>query len=328
MRTTRPRDRSIGPAAEGERRNWFELPAPLRIALERHLQSDVVQAVSEPAGFSPGVASHLELSDGRRLFAKVIGRETNPDSPDVHRAEARILAQMPRTAPVPRLLSSYDDGDWVALFLEEVVGRTPRLPWGPRELARVVQAIESLNRLLTPAPFPAPRFAERYRATFSRWHEMEDAFRQGRDSLADLHPWARSHLTELVEWEERLPSISGGTSLLHLDLRADNILVGKDRIFFVDWPWACIGPGWVDLLAFLPSVSMQGGPPPWTIFDANPLARGASSPDVNTVLAALAGLFLGNARKPPPPGLSTLRPFQAAQGLEALAWLRRRLETR
>lgn len=304
------------------------MPLPLRDALERHLQSRVVRAISEPGGFSPGVAARLRLSDGRRLFAKVVGLEANPDSPGVHRQEARILAQMPPAVPTPRLLSTYDDGQWVALFLEEVSGHTPRLPWSSRTLARVLTAIELLNRLLTPAPFPAPVLTERYKTTFTRWREMSDAYESGADPLRDMSLWVRGHLARLVELEERFDAISRGTSLLHLDLRADNILVARDRIYFVDWPWACIGPGWVDLLAFLPSVSMQGGPPPWTIFDHHPLARDASPDDVNAVLASLAGLFLGNGRKPSPPGLSTLRPFQMAQGVEALAWLRRRLENR
>lgn len=322
---TRPDGGSAGPLAKGERRNWSDLPVPLRQSLERNLGARVLRATTEAGGFSPGVAARLELSDGRRVFAKVVGRAANPDSPDVHRAEARILAQMPSNAPVPRLLSTYDDGDWVALFLDEVKGHTPRLPWNSRQLNRVVRAIESLAELLTPAPFSAPTIRQRYRAAFRRWHELAEAHRRGIDSLADLDPWARSHLQELVQLEERFPLAAEGTTLLHFDLRADNILVTQNRIFFVDWPWACIGAEWVDLVGFLPSVAMQRGPPPWTIFDRSPLARDAKADDVNSVLAAVTGLLLGNARKPPPPGLSTLRPFQRAQGVESLAWLRHRL---
>lgn len=93
----------------------------------------------------------------------------------------------------------------------------------------------------------------------------------------------------------------------------------------MDWPSACIGAGWIDLLGFLPSVAMQGGPSPWKVFDSSALGRQANVGDVNAVLAALTGYFIGNSRKPPPPGLSTLRPFQRAQGVEAMAWLKHRL---
>jgi hypothetical protein len=43
---------------------------------------------------------------------------------------------------------------------------------------------------------------------------------------------------------------------------------------------------------------------------------------VTAVLAALTGFFVWHSRQPPPPGLPTLREFQAAQGRTALAWLK------
>jgi len=108
-------------------------------------------------------------------------------------------------------------------------------------------------------------------------------------------------------------------------VRADNILLTPDRVVFVDWPHACIGAAWIDLVAFLPSVAMQGGPRPWEVFEAHPLGRDAPAEQVLPVVAALAGFFVERSLQPPPPGLPTLREFQHAQGIEALAWLRRSL---
>jgi hypothetical protein len=92
----------------------------------------------------------------------------------------------------------------------------------------------------------------------------------------------------------------------------------------VDWPYACAGAAWVDLLLLLPSVAMQGGPDPEPTFAAHPVAAGVDSDAVTTTLAALAGYLVGGSRLPAPPGLPTLRSFQLGQGLAALAWLRRR----
>ncbi len=314
------------PLAEGERRSWGELPRSVREALEGHLHARVLRSRSEPGGFSPGVASRLLLSDGRRVFAKVLGPEPNPGSVEVHRREAEVLGRMPRAAPVPRLLSVYDDGTWVALFLTEVEGRTPQLPWRRSELDRVLRATTALATLLTPAPFRAATYGERHREAFARWQEMADSGREGTDRLEDLDPWARDHLGDLVLLESKFEEASSGSTLLHSDLRADNILLTKDRVYFADWPGACVGAPWVDLVGFLPSVAMQGGPKPWTLFDGSALGRDAEPDRVDSVLAALAGFLLGNARKPPPPGLSTLRPFQRGQGLRALEWLRHRLD--
>lgn len=243
----------------------------------------------------------------------------------MHRTEARTLSQMPATAPVPRLDSTYDDGEWVALFLEEVDGHTPHLPWRTSELRRVLSAIEGLSKALTPAPFPAPTFGERHRDLFTSWRTLVKSIPGGEDDGAGLDPWTVDHLPLLARLESRCATASAGSTLLHSDLRADNILVTGNRILFADWPGACAGAPWVDLVLFLPSVAMQGGPAPWTLFDHHPLARDANAEGPTAVLAALAGFFIGHSRKPPPPGLSTLRPFQRAQGAEALAWLRHRL---
>src|SRR5205823_3715912 len=80
---------------------------------------------------------------------------------------------------------------------------------------------------------------------------------------------------ELVALEAAAPEATTGTTLLHADLRADNILLTPSRVFFIDWPWASLGASWVDLLFMLPSVAMQGGPKPWQIFDDHPLGRRA-----------------------------------------------------
>ena len=213
----------------------------------------------------------------------------------------------------------------MALFLREIDGHTPRLPWTEGGLQRVVEAIEALVELLTPAPFLAETFGQRHRQAFTGWQGMGAGLRRRAGTGDGVDPWVLRHLKELFALERRFGQAATGTTLLHSDLRADNIVVTKDRVFFVDWPGACIGAGWVDLVGFLPSVAMQGEPPPWKVFDPSPLTRGADESAVNSVLAALTRYFVGSALKPPPPGLSTLRPFQRAQGIGARAWLKHRL---
>ena len=128
----------------------------------------------------------------------------------------------------------------------------------------------------------------------------------------------------LAALEAGWPPATEGPTLLHSDLRADNLLLTPTRVVAVDWPWACVGAAWVDLLLLLPSVTMQGGPDPEPTFAAHPAAAGADPRAVTTALAALAGFLVGGSRQPAPPGLPTLRAFQLGQGVVALDWLRRR----
>ncbi len=92
-----------------------------------------------------------------------------------------------------------------------------------------------------------------------------------------------------------------------------------------DWPEACRGAGWIDLVALLPSLHLDGGPEPRQMFEATTIGQSADAGAVDVFLASIAGYFTRMSLLAPPPGLPTLRPFQAAQGDVARTWLRDRL---
>ena len=112
-------------SATGVRIGWVDLPSAVRGAVERSLGSQVVAAVSQPGGFSPGTADRVVTADGRRAFVKAVGGDINEGSLALHRMEARVAATLPSEAPAPRLLACHDDGEWIALVLEDVDGASP-----------------------------------------------------------------------------------------------------------------------------------------------------------------------------------------------------------
>ncbi|MFI2738143.1 phosphotransferase family protein [Streptomyces sp. NPDC018711] len=312
------------PAAAGVRMDWWAVPPGVRSRVEASLGSPVDHAATQAGGFSPGVAARMRLADGRRVFVKAVGPEPNPDTPGLHRAEARITAALPATAPVPSLLMALDLDGWVVLVLEDVDGRTPAQPWRPDELRRVLAATAELSALLDPAPVEAPTVADRFGGKFRGWRQLAAASARGADDLAWLDPWARRHLVRLAEREAGWTAAVAGSALVHGDLRADNVLLTGGRVVVVDWPWASVGAPWFDVVAMGPSVIMQGAPDAVGLLDGHLRARGADAEDVTTVLVALAGYFLHQSVQPPPPGLPTLRGFQRAQGEAALDWARER----
>jgi aminoglycoside phosphotransferase (APT) family kinase protein len=309
--------------AGGARLPWADVPSWLRRGAERQLGGRVLEAVTQPGGFSPGAAARLRLEDGRRAFVKAVGPEPNPDSPHLYRREARIAGALPAAAPAPQLLGVLDEDGWVLLLFEDIDGATPAQPWRPAELARVLAAMTDLAGALTPAPFAAPAAADSFAVQFRGWRQLASSLADG-DELAGLDPWAREHLAGLAQLESDWPGASQGATLAHGDLRADNMLLTPGRVWFVDWPWACIAAPWLDLVAMLPSVRLQGGPPPEETLAGHPLARGADPAAITAVLAALAGYFVRAARQPAPPGIPTVRAFQRAQGRVALDWLKLR----
>ncbi|MEZ0071524.1 aminoglycoside phosphotransferase family protein [Planotetraspora sp. GP83] len=293
--------------------------------MEDILGGDVVEAVSAVTGFSPAVAAALTLADGGRAFVKAADPQGNSETVEIYREEARIAAVLPRTAPVPRLIATFEEEGWVVLLFEHVDGRLPAEPWRQDELARVLSMVTDLAAGLTPCPIDAPAIADRYEDVFRGWRRLVAARDSGTDDLSGLDPWAARRLDALAELESSWSDAAEGSTLLHCDLRADNLLLTDDRVIVVDWPWASCGAPWFDLVGLLPSVRMQGGPDPEHVFRSHPLAAEADPDAVTAVLAAMTGYFVRQARQPAPPGLPTLRAFQAAQGRTALPWLRSRL---
>ena len=314
------------PPDRGVRLDWLDMPGRVRSKIERWLGATVVGAVTQPTGFSLGVAARLTTDDGRRVFVKAVGPEPNPDTPGMHRREISIVTAMPRAAPVPQLLWSYDEGErgWIVLVFEDVDGRHPMQPWRIDELDRVVAAMEDLSKLLTPSPLPAAETGtagDMFTTIFHGWRKLRDE----RPSRLDyVDEWSRRHIETLVAIEETVGGALEGDTLLNLDLRADNILLTPERTWFVDWPHARVGPSWLDVVAFAPSVTMQGGPHPEEVTSRHFACHAADSDAITAAVVAIAGYFTHQAVQPSPPGLPTLRAFQDAQGVVAREWIARR----
>jgi Ser/Thr protein kinase RdoA (MazF antagonist) len=242
-----------------------------------------------------------------------------------YRREARVHAVLPDSAPTPRLLHEAEvdvDGDeWVVLVLEHVEGRMPGLPWTSADLAPTVRALEQL-------------------ATSVRgldWHEEASLldFAEGDDLVGlwsaydaawlpdGLGTWVREHAGELRAATEHAGLALRGDDWTHADIRGDNLLVGADRAWVVDWNWLCRGPAWIDLALLLPMVRADG-------VDLAPaysswLLADVPAADLDAAVAWLGALMLAHVDDPVFPGGSPwLRPHQRWTGAACLSLLRER----
>jgi Phosphotransferase enzyme family len=306
----------------GTRVPWRRVPPAVRASIEDRLESTVVSAHSQEAGFSPALAARLLLADERRVFVKAIGPDALSGAPGgqgSYRREARIAAALPTSLAAPALIETWEAEGWVILCFEDIEGTNPALPWEDDELLRVLEALTLASAALTPSPVDAPAAATP--GGSDHWRQLASQ-PQSIALLQGLGHWVRENLDLLVELEASSEAAAAGDTLAHFDLRADNIVLARRDVFFVDWPNARVGAPWLDLAYFLPSVAMQGGPLPDKMFWGHPLARFAQRRDVSSVLAGLAGFMVHGATLPPPPGIPTLRRFQLAQGQQAVRWVR------
>lgn len=302
--------------------SWADLPGHVREGIEQILGARVAEATGQQGGFSPGTADRIRTVSGGRAFIKAVSPRLNEHSPAIHRKEAAITGALASTLPAPSLIGTFDDGDWVALVLEDVEGRHPHIPWRSSELTIVLDALLKLAR--TPVP-PALE----HLATLE--HELTDAFKGWERIRADppetCDPWILENLDALDRLAESGLKDLAGDSLVHTDIRADNILITPDNVaVLVDWPWACIGCAWIDALSVL--VNVRVFDPMFdveSVLQSHELFASATAGSIDSVLSGLGAYFTDAARQPPPQGLPSIRAFQKQQSGAVVRWLRHRL---
>jgi hypothetical protein len=309
------------PFAAGVHLPWAEVPDVVRewAAIVGGGLPSRVQDLA--GGFSPGAIARLEFDARPDVFVKAVGTELNPDSPGMHRREGVVSALLPSSPLLPRLIGTFDDGQWVALAFAVVEGRLPQHPWKDVELDLALRSLEDMHALLTPGPSSEIDSAGVHLGpVFGGWRQLAG----DEDTPAELHPWSRRHLNQLADLESGWPAACDGETLLHGDIRSDNMLVTDGGVVFVDWPHAAVGSPVLDLVEWAPTVALEGGPEPEDLLRRHGPSRRAEPEAVTALVAAVAGYLIEHSLRPSPPGLPTLRAFQAAQGAVARAWLERR----
>ena len=298
---------------------WQELPQVIRTRVEEVLGAPVTFSETQPGGFSPGVAAKVLTSRGRRAFVKSASSVISNPSAEANRREIKYTSVLQDNPRVPKLLYSFEEGSWITLIYEIVEGKHPDLPWNDNELDFVLSELTELSSSLTPCPHPEVfgNLAETDQDKFGGWRYFFDE----KSTVSRLKdPWIEKNVETLLQLETKWSVASKGTSLVHTDLRADQILITDSKAVFLDWPHAKIGASWIDFLFLFPSIVLQKGPSMSELVQRSPLAH-VPKADLFSVGAALAGFFLWNSLQPPPPRLTTLREFQRNQGNVVVRWL-------
>jgi hypothetical protein len=305
------------------RPGWEDLPPSLQRAIEHELGGTVQHADNVDGGFSPGFVACVATVDGTRAFVKATSRVTHPAWVFLYEREARLAPHLPDGAPFPRWRFTVDDADWVALGFDVIDGREARLPWNRRDLDRVLAAHLTMAEQLHPSPTLATALVEPadeiWGDAFTRWRDV------ARDSALERRlpdGWAR-HLDEMCEREVTWPSRTLGEHLVHLDLRADNVLLTGDEVYVVDWAFAARGQPWMDLVCLLPNVALRGGPDPESVWQAHPWHDTTDPHAVDAFLVGWAGM-LTHLSLTASPALHELQQFHTEQAVEARRWLARR----
>lgn len=299
--------------ADRLRPEWNTLPQALRASVLDAIGGTYVSDAPAHGGFGAGYAGIVTTSN-RTVFVKACGADGHSDSLSLLRTEIGVVQLVPSTVG-PEVHAALDDETGAALILTALDGRHPGAPWQPDDLHLIADSIGRLAA--SPAPAGLPRAELDLVPAFTRWADIAADPR-----LSDTLPDAiRSRLSDLLCIESGFAETISGDTIMHNDLRPDNILIADGRAHLLDWPYAVSAAPWADVPLLLTSIEASGGPAcedAWRLFQEH----GAPDPASLLPIAAAGASYLWHAQAQPEiaqiPGL---RAFQRARAIPALRWI-------
>lgn len=303
------------------RPNWEDLPRHVRGLISRRLGGATSARPSAGSGFTQGFAAVIAGVSGAE-FVKAVNSADSPHIADCYRREALINQALPEPVPAPRLRWSEEQDGWVVLGFDAVdCGRMPSAPWRPDELTATFEAYTTTAEALSTPPAALQMVGLKPigdDSDFADWRNLT-----GGATSADVLPaWVPTHLLDaLAGLEAQWRKAVAGDSILHHDLRQDNVLIDTNsRAWICDWNWPCLGASWFDLVLLLAAAHADGHDAT-TLFWEHPTARGVDGERLDSALAALAGFFLVSGAQPAPDWSPYLRQHQTWCGEVTLRWL-------
>jgi hypothetical protein len=258
-------------------------------------------------GYSGAHRWVVRAGDGSTVFVKVGATEHTRGA---LRAEYRIYSALQPQPFMARLRGWEDDPDHPLLLLEDLTEAFWPPPWSEWKIARVFSVLDQVARTRPPEHLDS---AESYRQMLSGWQRVAH----------DPSPFLRLRLVSANWLEQCLPALIAaargaqldGQALVHCDVRSDNVCFDGGRTILLDWPDACRGNPLLDVVSWLPSLALEGGPPPDTLVGA----------EAAELAGLVSGYWAAQAGLPPPESAPTVRSLQLAQLRVALPWAARGL---
>lgn len=254
-------------------------------------------------GYTPA-ARYVGSAGTERCFLKIA---TNAVTRDMLRREARAYQAIAGDF-VPRFIGWDDDPDAPLLLIEDLSGARWPPPWTPALIGQVCDAIADMHARSAGLPTASEAIPD----TLGGWSRVAENPRAFLSLGLVKRAWLDRALPDLLAAEAACAV--DGEALTHFDLRSDNICITASGPKFIDWAEAALGNPALDLGGWLPSLELEGGPPPEALLPGHP-----------EVAAWISGYFAARAGLANIPNSPRVRAIQRAQLTTALPWAQRML---
>jgi aminoglycoside phosphotransferase (APT) family kinase protein len=184
------------------------------------------------------------------------------------------------------------------------------------DLDAVLDALEEVADALTPPPagLDLDTAGNDFAPLLEGWPTL-------RERRTDLDP---AHLAEAEALARRYAEVVDGDTLVHTDIRSDNVLLDPDgRALVCDWNWPVRGAAWFDSFAALIGPRGEGLDVDAVIAERR-LLRDVDPEAYDINLALYVGYFFLQCELPVPPTSPHIRDHQRWQGEVCWDWLAER----
>lgn len=281
--------------------NRAALPTILERQVTQLLGARPTRARSVAGGMTMARRWIVEFENGTGAFLKAA---VNSTTAAWLRTEHKIYSSacIPH---LPKLIGWSDHAPAPFLLLEDLSQAHWPPPWSPQQISRALAAIKEVHASAPNITLP------RLESQYPHGHNWQRIAENPGPFLAlrlCSRQWLQQALPSLIAAEDR--AILHGDDLVHGDFKSGNLCFAGDRIVLVDWNWAAIGNGLVDIATWLPSLAHETACDPRSILPGH---------------ASLAAWAAGNlaywSTQPNPPHLQRLRESQSQRLRHALTWV-------
>ncbi len=256
-------------------------------------------------GYTPAQRLIASFSDGSSVFAKI---GTTTLTSGWLRRERYVYESLSEPF-MPTYLGWNDEEQHPMLLLEDLSHAFWPPPWSEKRVQQVLDTLEAVSV----ASIDGLPLIENVLDLKTGWSQVAQNPQPFLSLGLVSGKWLELALPVLLQHENE--DVLKGDSLLHVDLRSDNMCFVDDRVVLIDWNGASYGNPLVDIAAWLPSLHSEGGPPPEHILP--------NAPELATLMS---GFFACKAGLPIIPDAPFVRKVQKSQLNSALPWVIRALE--
>lgn len=237
-----------------------DFPHHLKNVIEDRLSQKIISWTKPDCGLSAATRYSLLLENNSKVFIKAA---TDKETEGWLRTEHLVLISYEEEF-IPKIVDWIDESDNFPILLTQDfsdaywAANNSGVYWRDGDMDLIFETIKELSSIK--GRHSLPYIKNNNDKIWTKIASNPDGFLKLK---LCSERWLSNNVTFLINAENDIDET--GTSLVHGDIRSDNICIKNNKVVFVDWSNAAIGSAEHDLANLLPTLHLEGGPLPFQI---------------------------------------------------------------